>query len=73
MLKKRVYGLVLDQSEGANAGIASDALKYVERKSEQLNTLGKIDERIEKIVPYLKQFLIHCNHHVQSSSIITFL
>ena len=73
MLKKRVYGLVLDQSEGANAGIASDALKYVERKSEQLNTLGKIDERIEKIVPYLKQFLIHYNHHVQSSSIITFL
>jgi hypothetical protein len=34
MLKKGVYGLVLDQSEGANAGIASDALKYVERKSE---------------------------------------
>jgi uncharacterized membrane protein (GlpM family) len=25
------------------------------------------------IVPYLKQFLIHCNHPVQSSSLSTFL
>jgi transposase len=30
-----------------NAGIVSDALKFVERKKEQLNTLQKIDERIE--------------------------
>jgi hypothetical protein len=30
-----------------NAGIVSDTLKYVERKSEQLNTIQKLDERIE--------------------------
>jgi hypothetical protein len=32
-----------------NAGIVSDALKFVERKKEQLDTLQKIDERIEEI------------------------
>jgi hypothetical protein len=33
-----------------NAGIVSDALKFVERKKEQLDTLQhqKIDERIEE-------------------------
>jgi hypothetical protein len=30
-----------------NAGIVSDALKYVERKREQIGTLQKIDEKIE--------------------------
>jgi hypothetical protein len=32
-----------------NAGIVSDALKFVERKKEQLDTLQMIDERIEEI------------------------
>jgi hypothetical protein len=31
-----------------NAGIVSDALKFVERKKEQLATLQKIDERTEE-------------------------
>ncbi len=30
-----------------NAGIVSDALKYVTQKTEQLNTLQKLDERID--------------------------
>ena len=30
-----------------NAGIVSDALKYVTQKTEQLNSLQKIDERVE--------------------------
>jgi hypothetical protein len=32
-----------------NAGIVSDALKFVERKKEALDTLKKVDERIEDI------------------------
>ena len=32
-----------------NSGIVSDALKYVTHKTEQINTLQKIDERIEAI------------------------
>jgi predicted transcriptional regulator len=32
-----------------NAGIVSDALKYVTQKTEQVNTLQKLDERIETI------------------------
>lgn len=32
-----------------NAGIVSDALKLVERKKEQLDTLQKIDDKIEEI------------------------
>jgi hypothetical protein len=32
-----------------NAGIVSDALKYVERKKEQLNTLKRIDEKIDAL------------------------
>jgi hypothetical protein len=32
-----------------NAGIVSDALKYVTQKTEQLNTLQKIDDKIEAI------------------------
>jgi hypothetical protein len=31
-----------------NAGIVSDALKYVTQKTEQLDTIQKLDERIEK-------------------------
>ena len=30
-----------------NAGIVSDALNYVTQKTEQINTLQKLDERIE--------------------------
>jgi hypothetical protein len=30
-----------------NAGIVSDALKFVTQKKEQLDTMQKIDERIE--------------------------
>jgi hypothetical protein len=32
-----------------NAGIVSDALKFVERKKEHLDTLQKIEERIESM------------------------
>jgi len=32
-----------------NAGIVSDALKFVQQKTEQINTLQKLDERIETI------------------------
>jgi DNA-binding transcriptional regulator LsrR (DeoR family) len=32
-----------------NAGIVSDALKFMEKKREQLDTLKKIDERIEDL------------------------
>ena len=32
-----------------NAGIVSDALKYVTQKIEQVNTLQKLDERIESM------------------------
>ena len=32
-----------------NAGIISDAMKYVAQKTEQLNTLDKLDEKIEGI------------------------
>jgi hypothetical protein len=40
MLKKKVYGLVLDRSEGANAGIASDTFrfKYIEAAIEKSYT-----------------------------------
>ena len=31
-----------------NAGIVSDALKYITQKTEQNNTLQKLDDRIEK-------------------------
>jgi hypothetical protein len=31
-----------------NAGIISDAMKYVAQKTEQLNTLSKLDEKIEE-------------------------
>jgi hypothetical protein len=30
-------------------GIVSDALKYVTQKTEQVNTLQKLDERIEEM------------------------
>ena len=41
------YKFVLDMT--TNAGIVSDALKYVTQKTEQVNTLQqqKLDERIE--------------------------
>jgi hypothetical protein len=32
-----------------NVGVVSDALKYVTQKQEQINTLKKLDERIEAI------------------------
>jgi hypothetical protein len=35
-----------------NAGIVSDALKFVTQKKEQLDTLQKLDERIEAITCY---------------------
>ena len=40
------YKLILDMS--TNAGIISDALKYVTHQKEQVNALQKLDERIEK-------------------------
>lgn len=41
------YKFILDMS--TNAGIVSDALKYVTQKKEQVNTLQKVDERIEDV------------------------
>jgi hypothetical protein len=41
------YKFILDMS--TNAGIVSDALKYVTQKSEQVNTLQKVNERIENL------------------------
>jgi hypothetical protein len=35
-----------------NAGIVSDAMKFMEKKKEQLDTMQKIDERIEEIEEY---------------------
>ena len=32
-----------------NAGIESDALKYVTQKTEQVNTLQELDERLESM------------------------
>ena len=40
------YKFILDMT--TNAGIVSDALKYVTQKTERLNTLQKVDERIEE-------------------------
>jgi hypothetical protein len=39
------YKFILDMS--TNARIVSDALKYVTQNTEQVNTLQKLDERIE--------------------------
>ena len=39
------YKFILDMS--TNAGIVSDALKYVTKQKEQLSALQKIDERLE--------------------------
>jgi hypothetical protein len=39
------YKFILDMS--TNAGIVSDVLKYVTQKTEQVNTLQKLDDRIE--------------------------
>jgi hypothetical protein len=39
------YKFILDMT--TNAGIVSDALKYVTQKTEQVNKLQKLDERIE--------------------------
>ena len=41
------YKFILEMS--TNAGIVSDALKYVTQESEQVNTLQKLDERIESM------------------------
>lgn len=39
------YKFILDMS--TNAGIVSDALKYVSQKTEQVNTLQKMEDRLE--------------------------
>ncbi len=41
------YKFILEMS--TNAGIVSDALKYVSQKKEQVSTLQKLDERIESM------------------------
>ena len=41
------YKFILDMS--TNAGIVSDALKYAAQKTEQLNTIQKLGERIEAV------------------------
>jgi IS30 family transposase len=40
------YKFILDMS--TNAGIVSDALKYVTQKTEQVNDLQKLDEQLEE-------------------------
>ena len=40
------YKFILDMS--TNAGVVSDALKYVTQKTEQVNELQKLDEQIEE-------------------------
>ena len=39
------YKFILDMT--TNAGIVSDALKYVTQKTEELNILQKLDDRID--------------------------
>ena len=39
-------------------GIVSDALKYVTQKTEQVNTLQKLDERIESMEEEKQQLLL---------------
>jgi hypothetical protein len=41
------YKFILDMS--TNAGVVSDALKYVTQKKEQVSTLQKLDERLESM------------------------
>ena len=41
------YKFILDMS--TNAGIVSDALKYVTQQKEQLALLQKVDDKIEEI------------------------
>jgi hypothetical protein len=41
------YKFILDMT--TNAGVISDALKFVTQKKDQLDTLQKIDERIEEM------------------------
>lgn len=41
------YKFILDIT--TNAGVISDALKFVTQRKEQLDTLQKIDERIEEM------------------------
>jgi hypothetical protein len=41
------YKFILELT--TNAGIVSDALKYVSQKKEQVSTLQKLDERIESM------------------------
>jgi hypothetical protein len=41
------YKFILDMT--TNAGIISDAMKFVTQKKEQLETLQKLDERIEEM------------------------
>ena len=41
------YKFILDMS--TNAGIVSDALKYVTQQKEQLSALQKIDDKIEEM------------------------
>ena len=40
------YKFILDMT--TNAGIISDAIKYVTQKSEQVNELQKLDEQLEE-------------------------
>ena len=55
-----------------NAGIVSDAIKSMEGKKEQLDTLQKIDERTEEEKIGEKQILIqHCNPMNKCLKLIT--
>ena len=41
------YKFILDMS--TNAGIVSDALKYVTQQKEQLNSLQKLDDKLDEL------------------------
>ena len=41
------YKFILDMT--TNAGIVSDALKYVEKRTEQLTTMQKLDDKLDEL------------------------
>ena len=41
------YKFILDMT--TNAGIVSDALKYVEKRTEQLTTMQRLDDKLDEL------------------------
>jgi hypothetical protein len=72
ILKKRFYRLVLDQSEGANAGIASDAFRFKDieadiEKSYTQESVGLDPGFI--IISLFKKFLKSGFNHLSQSKV----